>query len=349
MHTKTNIFNKILQNNVEYTNVKDQSNILKTTLLVRPEKYENKIKFGKFQLMENKTHFYKAQRLYHILLRFVQFCKNKRAMVFDIDCDFRMIPFEPTTKIQFIENRKKYPFNIYDLINILSASLLQQTNMFINPQYPKNPYTNLNFERNNLYNFYIKCLTLNIKIPLVVTFFAECEFNIETFLEKHKRMLSELAINTYLSKDVTITETIVEDIYDMCYTNDIKLHSEFPKKEAYAIFRPYLKYHYSKKKVSQLLDCFDLYNPYFGRKYRTPDGKNHFDDRHLPFLKIKNEVFTAWNTNVFNRMKSSKYKYKDVYCISLKPIENATYEEEEEIGEAYAEAYAEEDDDNYSV
>jgi hypothetical protein len=127
-----------------------------------------------------------------------------------------MTPFEPTTKIQFIENRKKYPFSIYDLINIITASLLQQTNMFINPQYPKNPYTNLNFERNNLYNFYIKCLTLNIKIPVVVTFFAECEFNIETFLEKHKKMLLELAINTYLSKDATITESIVEDIYDMC-------------------------------------------------------------------------------------------------------------------------------------
>ena len=48
MHTKTIIFNKLLQNNVEYTNVKDQSNILKTILLLRPEKYENKIKFGKF-------------------------------------------------------------------------------------------------------------------------------------------------------------------------------------------------------------------------------------------------------------------------------------------------------------
>ena len=48
-------------------------------------------------------------------------------------------------------------------------------------------------------------------------------------------------------------------------------------------------------------------------------------------------------------MKSSKYKYKDVYCISLKPIENATYAEEEELGdeeEAYAEAY---EDDNYSI
>ena len=66
MHTKAIIFNKILQNNVEYINVKDQSNILKTTLLMRPEKYENKIKFGKFHLMKNKTHFYKAQRLYHI-------------------------------------------------------------------------------------------------------------------------------------------------------------------------------------------------------------------------------------------------------------------------------------------
>lgn len=338
MHTKSIIFNKILHNNLEYMNVKDQSNILKTLLIIRPENYEMKIKFGKIQLMEDKTHFYKAQRLYHILLRFVQYCKNKRANRFDIDCDLRMTPFDPITKIELFENRKIYPFNVYDIINIITTSLLQQNHLFISPQYPKNPYTNLEFKRNNLYNFYLKCLKLKIKMPIVVTYFAECEFNLQTFMEKHKRTLSEWAINTYLSKDATITENIVEDIYDMCYRNNIKLHSKFPKEAAFAIFRPYLKYHYANKSVSQLLDCFELYNPYFGRKYQTADGKTLFDDRHLPFCKMKNEFFTAWNTKMFNRMNASKYKYKDICCISLPPIKNATYFDVEDS------SY---DDDNY--
>ena len=343
MHTQISIFNKILQNNTEYMGVKDQNNILKTFLLVRPKKYEIKIKFGKIQFMENKAPFYKAQRLYHILQRFVQYCKYKKAKVFDIDCDLRMTPFEPATKIHFMENHQIYPFNIYDLVNIISASLRQQSYFFSKPQYPKNPYTNLDFKVNNLYFFYIKCLELKVKVPLIITFFAECEFNIETLLEKHKKTLSEWAIDTYLSKDATVTDNIIEDIYDMCSANNVKLHSEFPKDKAFAILRPYLKYHYGKKIVSHLLDCFELYNPFFGRKYQLADGKIGFDDRHLPFCEIKDSLFkTIWNTKKFNRMNASKYTYKCIYCISLKPIENATYFDVEDTKE-----YMEDDECDY--
>jgi hypothetical protein len=45
-------------------------------------------------------------------------------------------------------------------------------------------------------------------------------------------------------------------------------------------------------------------------------------------------------------MKSSKYKYKDIYCISLKPIENATYAEEEETNEWIEDV---DDEDDYNV
>ena len=326
-YTRTAIFNELLRKDPEYISVKDENNILKTILLVRPDNHEIKLKFGKFQIMKNKTHFYKAQRLYHILQRFVQRCIVRKAKIFDIDCDLRMAPFDPVTKIQLLENQQMYTFNVYDLVNIIKTSLLQQNFMFAKPRYPKNPYTNLDFKVNNLYNIYIKCLELKVRIPPVMTYFAECDFNMEMFMEKHKRALSEWAIDTYISKDATITINMVEDIRDMCYMNNIQIHSEFPKAEAFAIFRPYLKHYYAKKNVSQLLDCFHLHNPFFGRKYQMLDGQIGFDDRHMPF---SNEVLkTAWNTKTFNRMNSSKYKYKNIYCISLPPIENATYFEVE--------------------
>ena len=342
-YTKTAIFNQFLKRDPEYISIKDKDNILKTVLLIRPDNHEIKLKFGKFQIMENKNYFYKAQRYYHILLRFIQRCKVRKTKLFDIDCDLRMAPFDPISKIQLLENRQIYTFNVFDLVNIISTALLQQNYMFVKPQYPKNPYTNLDFKTNNLYIFYIKCLELKLRIPLAITYFAECNFNIPTFLEKHKRELSEWAINTYLSKDATVTINIVEDIYDMCYTNNIKIHSEFPKTEAFAIFRPYLKYYYTKKNVCILLECFKLYNPFFGRKYQMPDGKIGFDDRHLSF---SNDVFnTAWNTKTFNRMSASKYKYKDIYCVSLPPIEHATYFKVEQFDDNLIEV--EEDDDDY--
>jgi len=328
-YTRTAIFNQFLKKDPEYINVKDNNNILKTILLVRPDNHEIKLKFGKFQIMQNKTHFYKAQRLYHILLRFVQRCIVQKSKTFDIDYDLRMAPFDPVTKIQLLENQQIYTFNVYDLVNIIKTALHQQNFMIAKPQYPKNPYTNLDFRVNNLYNIYIKCLELNMRIPPIITYFAECNFNMVMFMEKHKRVLSEWAIDTYISKDATITINMVEDIYDMCYMNNIQIHSEFPKAEAFAIFRPYLKYYYARKNVSKLLDCFELYNPFFGRKYQTSDGKILFDDRHLPF---SNGVLnTVWNTKTFNQMNAHKYEYKNVYCISLPPIKNATYFNVEEM------------------
>lgn len=346
MHSRTAIFNKFLKNDPTYVNVRDQNNIMKTVLLLRPLNHEIRMKYRKFLIMEDKTQFYRAQRHYHILLRFIQMCKVRKAKTFDIDCDLRMTPFHPTTKIELIENRQIYPFNIHDLINVIKTTLLHQNYLFVKPQYPKNPYTNLNFGVNNLYNIYIKCLELKLRVPTVITYFAESDFNMETFLEKHKHVLSEWAIDTYLCKDATITETLIEDIYDMCYTNNIKIHSEFPKDEAYSIFRPYLKYYYNKKNVSPLLDCFELYNPFFGMKYQMPNGEFRFDNRHLPFQEIKDGIFkSVYNTKMFNKLNSSKYKYKEIYCISLQPIKNANYIVEEEFDNLYDIEYEDNNDE----
>jgi hypothetical protein len=48
---------------------------------------------------------------------------------------------------------------------------------------------------------------------------------------------------------------------------------------------------------------------------------------------------------MFNKLNSSKYKEKDIFCISLQPIKNAIYiaeEEEEEFEERFFD-----DDDEY--
>jgi len=344
-YTKTAIFNLFLKKDPEYINIKDKNNILKTILLARPENYEIKLKFGKFQIMEEKKYFYRAQRHYYILLRFIQRCKVQKAKVFDIDCDLRMTPFDPVSKIQLLENQQMYTFNVYDLVNIIKTSLFQQNFMFAKPQHPKNPYTNLDFRVNNLYNIYIKCLELKLRLPVAITYFAECNFNIDLFAKKHRRELSDWAIDTYLSKDATVTINMVEDIYDMCYTNNIQLHSEFPKAEAFAIFRPYLKYYYAKKNVCILLECFELYNPFFGRKYQMPSGEIRFDNRHLSF---SNDVLK--NTKSFNRMNSSKYDYKNIYCVSLQPIEGVTYFEAEKLDgiddNLFEVEYDDDDDEN---
>ena len=328
-----NIFNKLLS----FDSVNDPNNIVKTIILLKPKNYNIKFKFKIYELMEDKSKFYKAQRIYHILYRFVQKCKITKMKIFNVDCDLRMAPFNPTTMIQLSETKCIYTFNIYDLINVILTSLSQQSHMFVNPQPPKNPYTNIHFRINNLYNIYIKCRELNITVPPLLSFFYECEFDIDMLKQKYKKNLTEYAIKTYLAKDAPITTNIIEDIYDICDEHYIKLHSEFPKKELYEIFRPYLKYHYNcniyncEDEMSYILDCFELYNPFFGRKYKTSDNQIGFDNRHLKINELRDIFSTVQNTKIFNKLNANKYKTSEIFCVSLQPLQNVSYFDLEEM------------------
>lgn len=329
-----NIFNKLLKINPTYTNVKDKDGILHLIHVTTHSNYI-KLKFGKYRVMEDKEHFYRAQRLLNILSKFVQKVKRQRFVKrkTEIDCDLRMAPFEPKTAIDLIEQRCIYTFNVYDLLNIIAMSLFQQSFMFSNAQFPKNPYTNLNFSTHNLYNIYIKCLLQSISIPEVFQRFFKSDFDINAFRETNKIFLLDNAIDCYFAPDSTVTDEIFGYIRDMCYPFCINIDGEFPRPKLYEIFRPYLKCYLRSKlfendgDIRYYLRCFDLYNPYFGRKY-IDDETNlpGFDDRHLPFQEIKNGVFkTIKNSHIFERCCLHKYNCDSFHCVSLRPMSNVTY------------------------
>jgi hypothetical protein len=328
-----NIFNKILRNDPTYENVKDKDKILHLINVTTDSNYV-KLKFGKYRLMENKEHFYKAQRLIHILSRFIQKVKTHKLVTrSNIDCDLHMAPFDPKTEIELVENRCVYKFNIYDLINIITSALFQQSFMFLNTQFPKNPYTNLNFSVHNLYNIYIKCMSRSIQIPEVIQRFCKSEFNIETFKEFHKMFLLESAVENYFGLNLDVYGDTIGYIHDMCYPHNIYIDEEFPREKLYAIFRPYLKCYIRSKllkfedDIVYYLECFDLYNPYFGRRYIDDNtGLVGFDDRHLPFQEIKHGIFKRIkHTPIFEKCREVKYNCNDFQCISLHPKSNVTY------------------------
>jgi hypothetical protein len=329
-----NIFNKLLRNDPTYVNIKDKHNILHIIHVTSQSNY-TKLKFGKYRLMENKEHFYKAQRLFYILSKFVQQIKTRKYVTRknDVDCDLRLAPFEPKTEIELIEQRCVYKFNIYDLINIITTSLFQNSFMFMNPQFPKNPYTNLNFSVNNLYNIYLNCISRSISIPEVFTRFFKSDFDLPFFKENNKIFLLDSCIENYFAPDVNVYDEMFSYIHDMCYPFNITIDAEFPAKKLYEIFRPYLKSYLRSKlfdgetQILYYLECFDLYNPYFGRKYiDDKTGEKMFDDRHLPFQEIKNGIFkTIRNTPIFQRCKDVKYNCSEFDCISLHPLSNVTY------------------------
>jgi hypothetical protein len=334
-----NFFNRFLKSDPTYINVKDTAGIIHLYLVAANviSKSHIKIKFEKFRLMENKEHFYKAQRKFHVLYRFIQKVKmNKFTTVYDVDCDLRLAPLEPHTRIELVENRCLYKFNIYDLIHVITTALYQQYSMISNPQFPKNPYTNLNFSKNNLYNIYIQCLTKHICIPDIFRKFFVEEFDLDSFIEKHKMFLLESAIDNYFSPDLHVSSDIFTTINQMFFPWCISINFEFPRDKLYSIFRPYLRRfarnQYLKKQneiddLTYLLQCFELYNPLFGTKYIiNATGEYGFDDRHLPFQELKNGVFKhIRGSAIFHKCRLNRKNYDKFDCISLRPLSNVTY------------------------
>lgn len=337
------VFNKILKSDPTY--VSQTKSTFMHMIHITSKSNPIKIKFAKYQLMQYKECFYKAQRLFHVLSRFIQRVKTNRFTVFSIDHDLRMVPFETNTAIQLAEHKCIYKFNIYDLINLIYASLTQQFMMFADPRFPKNPYTNLDLSINNLYNIYIKCIECKIRVPEILQLFYISDFNVDVLKERYKNVLIETSINNYFSKDLVVTDEVFQCIREMCDPHNINIHVDYPQNELYQIFRPYLKCFFRSKlltgdnEIFRLLDCFDLYNPFFGKKYMT-DFEVRFDNRHLEFQELKNGLFkTMRNVAVYAKISSCKYKYSDHYCISLQPLDNVTYLD---FGESY------DDDENYS-
>ncbi len=320
MASKTAFFNKFLCSNPDYVPVKDYNNVLKHIIVMKPPNSHIKIKFAKYRLMEQPAHFYRAQRAYHILYKFVQHCKAKYIKYYNNDQDLCGNPLR--NPLTLVEHKTAYKFSIQDLQKVIINALLNQNHLVPDPVHPKNPYTNLPFSKHNLLIIY----AFTPKRHPLFNIFYNSNFDINTIKDNNRRTLVEYAINTYTQE---YNEDCIDDIYYMCV--NIRLHDEFPKDVLYRVFRPYLKelykaqYLYCRSAQSGTLgvwlNCFELYNPYFGMKYIDKSGCVKYDDRHLEFSQI-----TGVDANRFIYIANQKY-----IDIPLSPIADATYYDNDDI------------------
>jgi len=304
-----------------------------------------RMKYVKFGMLTQKSvdDFNKVQRLYHILLRFVNLCKMRRYKVYDSDEDLCMVPFssiDPRKIVRLLHNKCIYKFNINDLINIIHTSLTNQHFMLPSPVMPKNPYTNLEFKRHHIINIFVKMWDLKIKMRPILYYFFQCNFSIPVFKNRNRVLLCDMAIDSYLSKESTVSPDVIMDIISLLqlYSNpfmQVNVHPNFPSKVLYAIFRPYLKLYYKMKllkcsvyeeKLRHALCCFSLFNPYFGKKYYRPDSSTAFDDRHLNYNDFTEGAFYELRKmSVFEIIQKYKHDTNNMFSVSIGPIKNVTY------------------------
>tara|TARA_B100000902_G_C27307943_1_gene916652 strand:+ start:746 stop:1960 length:1215 start_codon:yes stop_codon:yes gene_type:complete len=144
--------------------------------------------------------YVKSKKIYNILTRFFYNIKIKKTKRYEMTTDLyfnELSQFPPSQKIELLENNTLYTFRLTDIINMWSDSLLEVQGLFPTPKKIKNPYTNIEFHSNNLYNIYLKILHSNFHIPMVISKFFYSEFNINKLLDNYYPYLKDKCIQKF--------------------------------------------------------------------------------------------------------------------------------------------------------
>ena len=186
--------------------------------------------------------------------------------------------------------RINYTFRISDIINIINHSLSHSPNFFFDPQYIKNPYTNIPFTQAQLYNLYFAIKHSSFIMPSLFHFFFLCNFNLTDFTLKNESYIREEAINNYYTnmtkenKLFYINQMLIYHFSDM---PNIIIDSKFPQEELIKTFSSYLHDYliasYSLQHEQQIkaytsiqerLLIFSIHNPNYGRMNTLEIRKN---------------------------------------------------------------------------
>ena len=134
------------------------------------------------------------------LRTFMRFYRQKKLTDSEITTDLYMndlTDYSEQLKIDIIENNTLYHFRLTDLLTIITKSLLNYDDVgLIKPLMPKNPYTNIEFSKANLYNIFYKAKESTILIPLLFHKFYLKHFNIRDFtIENDTYLINKSVIN----------------------------------------------------------------------------------------------------------------------------------------------------------
>jgi len=248
--------------------------------------------------------FCQIQRIYWLLNRAVFRYKWKKAKI-QINLDLVLNPINESqyNVMVILQNNYKYLFTISDLKRIIDGSLSNSPSMFANPTAPKNPYNNMPFDKGILYNIYLFMKRGDFVLPLLFHNYFLCNFNLSIFKKNNEVIIRNKEIDNYIKNANTnkLYATGIQILKMNRYTDKIRIHKDFPKKDFVRIMLPYLRIYYShifsldisarnssENELNLKLKQFYYFNPKFGRKYvETRNSriiKVNFNDKHIDFF-----------------------------------------------------------------
>jgi hypothetical protein len=200
--------------------------------------------------------------------------------------------------INIIQSGIKYQFLIFDLIRIINTSLSYEYNFFTDPKEIKNPWNNIPFSKDNLYNIYyfIKNTTTHINMPILFSRFFQSNFCL-THFEDH----NQLIIKKYIIENCHTFNNVkkLSHIYNMIEIFNskrikyrINIDDGFPENILLKIMEPYLKT-YLLANYSYEDDLLIKYRNILTNKLREFHKNNIFFGRKIISLQLHNLYYLS--------------------------------------------------------
>lgn len=281
--------------NIFLTRAKDDLMFFYTKCTVNGELIHNTIS-GENILVSNYIKAKKTKNAMKRLLYLYKLRKAKQSVKYDLFFnDLKII--KSHQKIELYSNDTIYYFRLSDIVNIWMGCLTKCENMFCTPIKIKNPYTNIELSKHNLYNIYLSLLYSHFHIPKWITFFFEAEFDLDRFTYDNYTILKELAIDDFMENG---------SIYEK-FENILNMMHEYREYLNYIIIRtPYTFREKSKivKKLSPYLKHY-LYGEYCCHPLKKKRSKNmskrgikqYFENNDdIPYYREQPIRLSEWNS-----------------------------------------------------
>lgn len=235
---------------------------------------------------EIKFNYTKALRGSKVFDNFYRKHSAKKNHKYDVSHDLNMEPLEnhrERMKIKLLHEGTEYEFVIRDLLRIIKNSLLSNDDLHVDPKFPKNPYNNIVFSKENMYKLFVTMKMRNYIIPDIFLLFIRYHMNLPYFLVRNECYIRNLCIEDYHTQ--FSKPDLFEEIIIMLRTvrpANMYIHISYPDNEIIEKMTPFLTLYWHsihnilsderifyKKQFHFKLNKFMKENTVFGRIIRS--------------------------------------------------------------------------------
>ncbi len=192
---------------------------------------------------------------------FARCCKQRKAIDFEVDCDLFLNDFDDLsdnilTRIYIQRTNTFYRFRISDLIGIVENALTHSPDIFIESYFPRNPYTNCEFTKAELYNIYFSVKESSFIMSQLFHNFFLMNFDLKEFATMNDDLLRDIAITNYghhMCDQELMAE--FENMEDNCKKYMPRISAGFNRLQVAKELKPqvilFLRYSYSNSKIKR--------------------------------------------------------------------------------------------------